>query len=430
MARQFLDSFSARKSLKVDNQSYEIFRLDALEKAGFKNVSRLPVSLKILLENLVRLEDNHHVSRADIEILANIDPKAKIDREIAFMPARVLTQDLTGVPAVVDLAVMREAMKRLGGDPKKINPLAPVDLVIDHSVQVDQFGSSSAFEANSKIEFERNVERYAFLRWGQKAFSNFKVVPPDTGICHQVNLEYLEQVVFRGKENGGTVAYPDTVVGMDSHTPMINGLGVVGWGVGGIEAEAALLGQPIIMLIPDVVGFKLHGKLREGATSTDLVLTVTQMLRKKGVVEKFVEFYGSGLSSLSIADRATIGNMAPEYGATIGFFPVDDETLRYLDLTGRDPQLIKLVESYCKEQGMFRTDSSPDPVFTDTLELDLATVEPSLAGPRRPQDRVPLTQAKSAFAEVLPSLIKSGTPDKTVSVQLNGDRATDRKSVV
>jgi aconitate hydratase len=422
MAKKSLDSFSTQTSLKIGHQSYDIFRLDELEKAGLKNVSRLPVSLKILLENLLRLEDNHHVSKHDIVTLANRDAKVKLEKEIAFMPARVLTQDLTGVPAVVDLAVMREAMKRLGGDPKRINPLAPCDLVIDHSVQVDQFGSSFAFAANSRIEFERNVERYAFLRWGQKAFSNFRVVPPDTGICHQVNLEYLGQVVFRASQNGAAMAYPDTVVGMDSHTPMINGL--VGGGVGGIEAEAALLGQPIIMLIPDVIGFKLHGRLREGATSTDLVLTVTQMLRKKGVVEKFVEFYGSGLSSLSVADRATIGNMSPEYGATIGFFPVDDETLRYLQLTGRDPDLITLVEAYCKEQGMFRTDTSPDPFFTDTLELDLATVEPSLAGPRRPQDRVPLAQAKSAFQESLPSLMKGGAPDKTVSVQLNGARAT------
>ena len=424
MAKKYLNSFGARAALKVGNQSYDIYRLDLLEKAGFKNVSRFPVSLKVLLENLLRLEDNHHVTKADIEALANRDPKVKQEKEIAFMPARVLMQDLTGVPAVVDLAAMREAMKRLGGDPKKINPLAPVDLVIDHSVQVDQFGNAAAFEANSRIEFERNVERYSFLRWGQKGFSNFKVVPPDTGICHQVNLEYLAPVVFRAKEDGNTVAYPDTVVGTDSHTTMINGLGVVGWGVGGIEAEAALLGQPIIMLIPDVIGFKLHGRLHEGATATDLVLTVTQMLRKKGVVEKFVEFYGPGLSSLSLADRATIGNMAPEYGATIGFFPVDDETLKYLQLTGRDPELIKLVEAYAKEQGLFRTDGSPDPIFTDTLELDLGAVEPSLAGPRRPQDRVPLAKAKSAFQEALPTLMKSGTPDKTVSVQLNGDRAT------
>jgi aconitate hydratase len=380
--------------------------------------------LKVLLENLLRQEDNHHVSKGDIEALANWNPKAKQEKEIAFMPARVLTQDLTGVPAVVDLAVMREAMQRLGGDPKKINPLAPVDLVIDHSVQVDHFGSPGSFEANSKIEYERNVERYACLRWGQKAFRNFSVVPPDTGICHQVNLEYLGKVVFRARGNGATLAYPDTLVGMDSHTTMINGLGVVGWGVGGIEAEAALLGQPIIMLIPDVIGFKFHGRLREGATATDLVLTVVQMLRKKGVVEKFVEFYGAGLSSLSTADRATIGNMAPEYGATIGYFPVDDETLKYLELTGRDPELIQLVETYCKEQGLFRTDASPDPLFTDTLELDLATVEPSLAGPRRPQDRVPLKESKKAFKEALPGLMKSGSADKTVSVKLNGGSAT------
>ena len=424
MAQKSLNSFGTAATLKVGDQTYKIHRLDKLEKAGFKTVSRLPVSLKILLENLLRCEDNRHVTRADIETLAGWNPREKKEKEIAFMPARVLTQDLTGVPAVVDLAVMREAMKRLGGDAKKINPLVPVDLVIDHSVQVDTFGSAKAFHQNSEIEFQRNVERYACLRWGQKAFSNFKVVPPDTGICHQVNLEYLGQVVFRAKEDKTTLAYPDTLVGMDSHTTMINGLGVVGWGVGGIEAEAALLGQPIIMLIPDVIGFKLHGRLREGATATDLVLTVVQMLRKKGVVEKFVEFYGAGLSSLSIADRATIGNMAPEYGATIGFFPVDDETLRYLRLTGRSPRLIKLVEAYSKKQGLFRTDASPDPVFTDTLELDLDAVEPSLAGPRRPQDRVPLTQAKASFREALPGLIKSGTPDQTVSVQLNGDRAT------
>jgi aconitate hydratase len=422
MAQKSLDSFDAAATLQVGNQSYKIFRLDRLEKAGFKSLSQLPVSLKVLLENLLRYEDNRLVTKGDIETLAGWNPKAEKEKEIAFMPARVLTQDLTGVPAIVDLAVMREAMKRMGGDPKRINPLAPCDLVIDHSVQVDRFGSSEAFHLNSQIEYERNVERYAFLRWGQKAFSNFRVVPPDTGICHQVNLEYLGQVVFRAKENGETLAYPDTVVGMDSHTPMINGLGVVGWGVGGIEAEAALLGQPLIMLIPDVIGFKLHGSLPEGATSTDLVLTVTQMLRKKGVVEKFVEFYGPGLSSLSIADRATIGNMSPEYGATIGFFPPDNETLKYLELTGRDSQLIKLVETYCKEQKIFRTDASPDPVFTDTLELDLTSVEPSLAGPRRPQDRVPLTKAKSSFQEALPSLLKSGDAGRAVSVQLNGDR--------
>jgi len=422
MAQKYVDSFGTRKPLTVGNQSYDIFRLDLLEKAGFKNVSKLPVSLKVLLENLLRQEDNHHVNKGDIEALANWNPKGRQDKEIAFMPARVLMQDLTGVPAIVDLAAMREAMKRLGGDPKKINPLAPVDLVIDHSVQVDYFGTPDAFHKNSQIEFERNVERYAFLRWGQRAFDNFRLIPPDTGICHQVNLEYLAPVVFRAKKDGTMFAYPDTVVGTDSHTPMINGLGVVGWGVGGIEAEAALLGQPIIMLIPEVIGFKLHGKLPEGATATDLVLTVVQMLRKKGVVEKFVEFYGSGLSTLSLADRATIGNMAPEYGATIGYFPIDAETFRYLQLTGRDPELIKLVEAYAKEQGMFRTDASPDPIFTDTLELDLGSVVPSLAGPRRPQDRVPLTESKKAFKEAMPSLMKSGDAAKTVAVQMNGDK--------
>jgi aconitate hydratase len=422
MAQKYVDSFGTRKVLAVDGESYDIFRLDQLEKAGFKNVSRLPVSLKVLLENLLRQEDNHHVNKADIEALANWNAKVKSGKEIAFMPARVLMQDLTGVPAVVDLAAMREAMKRLGGDPKKINPLAPVDLVIDHSVQVDYFGTADAFQKNSEIEFERNVERYAFLRWGQMAFDNFRLIPPDVGICHQVNLEYLAPVVFRAKKDGAHFAYPDTVVGTDSHTPMINGLGVVGWGVGGIEAEAALLGQPIIMLIPEVIGFKLHGKLPAGATATDLVLTVVQMLRKKGVVEKFVEFYGSGLSSLSLADRATIGNMGPEYGATVGYFPIDDETLRYMTLTARDPHLIKLVESYAKEQGMFRTDASPDPMFTDTLELDLASVVPSISGPRRPQDRIALTDSKKAFAEALPSLMKTKDAAKTVAVQLNGDK--------
>ncbi len=424
MTQKYVDSFGTRKKLQVEGASYDIFRLDELERRGFKNVSRLPVSLKVLLENLLRQEDNHHVNKADIEALAQWDPKARPDKEIAFMPARVLTQDLTGVPAVVDLAVMREAMQRLGGDAKKINPLVPVDLVIDHSVQVDYFGSPEAFRKNSEIEYQRNIERYACLRWGQKAFRNFTVVPPDTGICHQVNLEYLAQVVFRASVNGATLAYPDTLVGMDSHTTMINGLGVVGWGVGGIEAEAALLGQPIIMLVPEVIGFKLYGRLPEGATATDLVLTVTQMLRKKGVVEKFVEFYGPGLSSLSLADRATIGNMAPEYGATVGYFPPDEETLRYLELTGRDPHLIKVVEAYTKEQGMFRTDDSADPVFTDTLELHLADVEPSLAGPRRPQDRVPLRESKKNFKESLPSLMKGGRIDRAVPVKLNGDSAT------
>ena len=422
MAQKYVDSFGTRKVLTVEGQNYDIFRLDLLEKAGFKNVSRLPVSLKVLLENLLRQEDNHHVNKADIEALATWNGNVTSGKEIAFMPARVLMQDLTGVPAVVDLAAMREAMKRLGGDPKKINPLAPVDLVIDHSVQVDFFGSADSFQKNSEIEFERNVERYAFLRWGQMAFDNFRLIPPDVGICHQVNLEYLAPVVFRAQKDGAHFAYPDTVVGTDSHTPMINGLGVVGWGVGGIEAEAALLGQPIIMLIPEVIGFKVHGKLPAGATATDLVLTVVQMLRKKGVVEKFVEFYGSGLSSLSLADRATIGNMGPEYGATVGYFPIDDETLRYMTLTARDPHLIKLVETYAKEQGMFRTDASPDPIFSDTLELDLASVVPSISGPRRPQDRIALTDSKKAFAEALPSLMKSKNADKKVAVQLNGDK--------
>ncbi len=422
MAQKYVDSFGTRKVLRVGDQNYDIFRLDLLGNAGFQNISRLPVSLKVLLENLLRQEDNHHVTKGDIEALANWNPKVKSEKEIAFMPARVLMQDLTGVPAVVDLAAMREAMKRLGGDPKKINPLAPVDLVIDHSVQVDFYGSADALHKNSEIEFKRNVERYAFLRWGQTAFDNFRLIPPDTGICHQVNLEYLAPVVSRAQKDGAHFAYPDTVVGTDSHTTMINGLGVVGWGVGGIEAEAALLGQPIIMLIPEVIGFKLHGKLPEGATATDLVLTVVQMLRKKGVVEKFVEFYGAGLSSLSLADRATIGNMGPEYGATIGYFPIDDETLRYLELTGRDRHLINLVESYAKEQGMFRTDSSPDPMFTDSLELDLATVVPSLSGPRRPQDRIPLTESKKSFKEALPSLMKGGDVNKTVTVQNNGDK--------
>jgi len=422
MAQKYVDTFGTRTELRVGNQGYDIFRLDLLEKAGLKSVSSLPVSLKVLLENLLRQEDNHHVNRADIEALASWKPTAKQEKEIAFMPARVLMQDLTGVPAVVDLAAMREAMKRLGGDPKKINPLVPVDLVIDHSVQVDYFGTPDAFQKNSKIEYERNTERYAFLRWGQRAFDNFRLIPPDTGICHQVNLEYLAPVVFRAKREGATLAYPDTVVGTDSHTPMINGLGVVGWGVGGIEAEAALLGQPIIMLIPEVIGFKLHGKLPAGATATDLVLTVVQMLRKKGVVEKFVEFYGSGLSSLSLADRATIGNMGPEYGATIGYFPIDEETLRYLRLTGRDPDLIRLVEAYAKEQGMFRTDTSPDPLFTDTLELDLGTVVPSVAGPRRPQDRIPLTESKKAFTEALPSLMKGGDAGKKMALEINGNK--------
>ena len=381
MAAQSIDTFHTASSLDVGDNRYRIYRLESLAKETSLPVDRLPFSLKILLENLLRCEDDRHVSATDIQALAGWDAAAKPDKEIAFMPARILLQDLTGVPAIVDLAAMREGIRRLGGDPGRINPLQPVDLVIDHSVQVDHFGSLQSFAANSKLEYERNQERYAFLRWGQKAFDNFSVVPPDTGIVHQVNLEFLGKVVFTRQSNGDTLAYPDTLVGADSHTPMINGLGVVGWGVGGIEAEAAMLGQPLIMLIPEVIGFRLHGRLPEGATATDLVLTIVQMLRKKGVVEKFVEFYGPGLSSLGLADRATIGNMAPEYGATVGFFPVDNETLAYLRLSNRSPELISLVEAYSKEQGLFRTDDTPDPVFSETLELDLSEVEPQPGGP-------------------------------------------------
>ena len=419
MASNSIDTFHTAAPLDAGGNRYRIYRLDSLARETSLPVDRLPFSLKVLLENLLRCEDHRHVTGADIQGLAGWDPAAKSDREIAFMPARILLQDLTGVPAIVDLAAMREGIRRLGGDPARINPLQPVDLVIDHSVQVDHFGSNEAFAFNSGLEYERNRERYAFLRWGQKAFDNFSVVPPDTGIVHQVNLEFLGKVVFTRDSDGHALAYPDTLVGADSHTPMINGLGVLGWGVGGIEAEAAMLGQPLIMRIPEVIGFKLHGRLPEGATATDLVLTIVQMLRRKGVVEKFVEFYGPGLSSLALADRATIGNMAPEYGATVGFFPVDHETLEYLKLSNRSPELITLVEAYCKEQGLFRTDDTPDPVFTDTLDLDLGEVEPSLAGPRRPQDRVPLRGVKQAFAEALPSM-KGGDAPSRVRVQHNG----------
>jgi aconitate hydratase len=413
------NSFSSRAALKVGGDSFDIYRLDAVERAGVGNVARLPFSLKVLLENLLRHEDDHFVRYADIEALAGWNPAAAggaTEKEISFMPARVLLQDFTGVPAVVDLAAMRDALKTLGGDPKKINPLIPAELVIDHSVQVDKFGGADAFAFNADMEMQRNIERYAFLRWGQKGFENFKVVPPDTGICHQVNLEYLARVVFREKQGSGWIAFPDSLVGTDSHTTMVNGLGVFGWGVGGIEAEAAMLGQPLSMLIPAVVGFKLHGRLPEGATATDLVLTVTQMLRKKGVVGKFVEFYGTGLSSLTLPDRATIANMAPEYGATMGFFPVDAETLSYLRFTARPEDQVKLVEAYVKEQGLFRTDKTPDPIFSDTLELDLASVVPTMAGPKRPQDSVPLTQAKIAFEKSLTEAPKH-TP-----VQNNGDK--------
>jgi aconitate hydratase len=409
------NSFGTRDKLEVGAQSFQIHRLELLEKHGIHTVAKLPFSLRILLENLLRCEDGRFVRPQDIRALAGWTPNT-VQKEIAFMPARVLLQDFTGVPAVVDLATMREAVQRMGGNPARINPLFPAELVIDHSVQVDKFGDASAFGLNAELEFQRNVERYAFLRWGQTAFKNFKVVPPDTGICHQVNLEYLARVVCAMPSGRNFEAYPDSVVGTDSHTTMVNALGVFGWGVGGIEAEAAMLGQPSSMLIPEVVGFRLHGRLREGATATDLVLTVTEMLRKKGVVGKFVEFYGTGLSTLSVPDRATIANMAPEYGATMGFFPVDSETLAYLHFTGRAHEQIALVEAYCKEQSLFRNDSTPDPIFSDKLELDLGTVEPTVAGPKRPQDRVALRNAKSSFTKVV-----EGAPQKHVHVRNNGD---------
>jgi aconitate hydratase len=399
-----MNTFASKAVLASGNRSYTIYRLPALTARGF-NLARLPFSLKILLENLLRREDGINVTAADIEFLAKWDPKAEPSREIAYMPARVLMQDFTGVPAIVDLAAMRDAIKTLGGDPERVNPLAPAELVIDHSVQVDEYGTPAAYEANSLLEFQRNRERYAFLKWGQSAFRNFSAVPPGMGICHQVNLEYLARVVFTAEVDGQFVAYPDTLVGTDSHTTMINGLGVLGWGVGGIEAEAAMLGQPVSMLIPQVVGYKLTGKLREGATATDLVLTVTQALRKLGVVGKFVEFHGPGIAELPLADRATIGNMAPEYGATCGIFPVDAETLRYLRLTGRSEDQIALVEAYYKEQGLFHGAGAPEAEYSQTLELDLATVEPSVAGPKRPQDRVLLKDAAASFAQQLPSLL-------------------------
>jgi len=399
-----MNSFDSRATLTSGNHSYTIYRLPALSARGF-DLSRLPFSLKILLENLLRREDGVNVTAGDIEFLADWDAKAEPSREIAYMPARVLMQDFTGVPAVVDLGAMRDAIKTLGGDPNRVNPLIPAELVIDHSVQVDEFGTTGAFDANTLLEFQRNRERYAFLKWGQTAFRNFSAVPPGMGICHQVNLEYLARVVFTTEIDGNLLAYPDTLVGTDSHTTMINGLGVLGWGVGGIEAEAAMLGQAVSMLVPQVVGFKLTGKLREGATATDLVLTVTQALRKLGVVGKFVEFYGPGIAELPLADRATISNMAPEYGATCGIFPVDAETLRYLRLTGRSEDQIALVEAYYKEQGLFHTSASPEAVYTQTLELDLATVEPSVAGPKRPQDRVLLKDAAASFTQQLPGLL-------------------------
>ncbi len=400
------NSFGSRGTLEVGKREFEIHRLAALEKAGMQP-SRLPFSLRILLENLLRNEDGLAVKEADIRALCAWDPKAEPSGEIAFMPARVLLQDFTGVPAVVDLAAMRAAMQKLGGDPKRINPLLPAELVIDHSVQVDEYGSPEALSLNAQIEFSRNKERYAFLRWGQSAFRNFAVVPPDTGIVHQVNLEYLARVVFTDESKGGpALAYPDTLVGTDSHTTMVNGLGVLGWGVGGIEAEAAMLGQPLSMLIPQVVGFRLHGRLREGSTATDLVLTVTQSLRKAGVVGKFVEFFGPGVAALSLADRATIANMAPEYGATCGIFPIDDETLRYLRFSGRAAQQVALVEAYAREQGFFHDATTKDATYSAVLDLDLGSVEPSVAGPKRPQDRVSLYQTKQSFEEALPGLIK------------------------
>src|SRR6476660_2548156 len=412
-----MDSFGSRSTLRVGNHDYEIYRLDALDKKGI-STRHLPFSLRILLENLLRTEDGGNVSKADIRALASWNSKSKPEKEIAFTPSRVLLQDFTGVPAVVDLAAMRDAMKRLSGDPTLINPLQPAELVIDHSVQVDEFGTPQSFQLNAELEFIRNKERYAFLRWGQTAFRNLAIVPPDTGIVHQVNLEYLARVVFVQESNGKRTAYPDTLVGTDSHTTMINGLGVLGWGVGGIEAEAAMLGQPVSMLIPQVVGVKLTGKLREGATATDLVLTITEMLRKHGVVGKFVEYFGPGLPELSLADRATIGNMSPEYGATCGIFPIDKETLNYLRLTGRSEEQIALVEAYCREQGLFHDDKTPEAEYSELLALDLATVEPSLAGPKRPQDRVALSSAKESFEKALPSLIKAS---KTAPANGNGN---------
>jgi aconitate hydratase len=393
------DSFGARSPLDVGGSSYQIFRLDALQQRF--DVARLPYSLKVLLENVLRLEDGRSVTAADAEAIASWDAAAEPSIEIPYQPARVLMQDFTGVPAVVDLAAMRDAMAELGGDPEKINPLVDVDLVIDHSVQVDAFGNERAFAVNAEREFERNRERYSFLKWGREAFDNFSVVPPATGICHQVNLEHISQVVYSRERDGVPRAYPDTLVGTDSHTTMVNGLGVLGWGVGGIEAEAAMLGQPVSMLLPQVVGFRLGGELPEGATATDLVLTVTEMLREHGVVSKFVEFFGPGLATLGLADRATIGNMSPEFGSTCAIFPIDAETLRYLELTGRPTEAIELVDAYAREQGMFHDESSEDPVFSATLELDLGEVEPSIAGPKRPQDRIPLAQAKQAFLEAM-----------------------------
>jgi aconitate hydratase len=416
------NSFGAASTLTVGGSQYRYYALEALEKRG-ANIARIPYSIKILLENLLRTENGASVKASDIDYVAQWKIGAAA-QEINFSPARVLLQDFTGVPCVVDLAAMRDALRHMGADPKRANPLIPADLVIDHSVQVDQFGSTGAFEFNALLEFQRNQERYAFLRWGQKAFQDFRVVPPDTGIVHQVNLEYLAPVVFTDRKQSPVLAYPDTLVGTDSHTTMINGLGVVGWGVGGIEAEACMLGQPISMLLPEVVGFKLKGRLAEGCTATDLVLTVTQMLRKKGVVGKFVEFYGPGVAALPLADRATIGNMAPEYGATIGFFPIDHQTLDYLRLSNRSPEQIALVEAYAKAQGLFLTPESSDPEYSDSLELDLGSVVPSMAGPKRPQDRINLPDVKRNFLDTLSSAQKTPAAQKTAEIATNGSKST------
>jgi aconitate hydratase len=411
------DSFGARSTLTVGGKDYEIYRLDAVKDG---HVDRLPYSLKILLENLLRHEDGRDVTRDDILALASWDPKADPSTEISFTPARVVLQDFTGVPAVVDLAAMRDAVVKLGGSAEAINPLSPAELVIDHSVQIDHYGSPDALDLNTKIEFQRNTERYQFLKWGQQAFDNFKVVPPSTGIVHQVNLEYLGRVVFGVEKDGVNRAYPDTVVGTDSHTTMINGIGVLGWGVGGIEAEAAMLGQPITMLIPHVIGFKLTGKLREGTTATDLVLTCTEMLRKKGVVGKFVEFFGDGLAEMPLADRATLGNMAPEFGSTCGIFPIDGQTIRYMRLSGRDEEQCTLVEAYARAQGMWREDGQPDALYTDVLELDLGDVEPSIAGPKRPQDRIALSAAAASYEKILADTVATRESGGSGVAKLDG----------
>src|ERR1700681_909554 len=424
-----MNSFGSRSTLRVGQKDYELYRLDALDKQGI-STKHLPYSLRILLENLLRTEDGRNVKKQDIEALARWNSKTACDSEIAFTPSRVLLQDFTGVPAVVDLAAMRDAMSKFSGDPSLINPLQPAQLVIDHSVQVDSFGTPQSFGLNAELEFLRNKERYAFLRWGQTAFRNLAIVPPDTGIVHQVNLEYLAQVVFVQESNSKRSAYPDTLVGTDSHTTMINGLGVLGWGVGGIEAEAAMLGQPVSMLIPQVVGVKLTGRLREGATATDLVLTVTEMLRKHGVVGKFVEYFGPGLQELALADRATIGNMSPEYGATCGIFPVDKESLTYLRLTGRSEEQIALVEAYCREQGLFHDENTPEAEYSELLALNLATVESSLAVPKRSQDRVLLSQAGESFRTALPSLLKPKSGAKTsvpVTAPANGSANNEKR---